>query len=420
MTIGSSSWTKQQVQQLVDSQQEPYYQRIELPYGLATQGDDRGLTRDLIFPADLTGKTVLDVGCQIGYFCFEAMKRGASQATGVDINLAALGEAKRIGECLGLPAQFRRLDIEREAIDGQYDYVICLNLMHHFKNPLSVLEKLIDATRQELILELPSFGRRDAKKFGLSRLAAWWLDRQPVLFAGPTGANSRHYSPKFGITPAAVRNILLHHRTTFAGVETKKSQFKQRHVVLGHKRHFDRIIVVAGPSGTGKSTMMKKLLAGELPDVAQRLDLGEPASWTTIDATRLRRHAKSHIDRVIYHYNFVVRYMRRTQSFDREELLDPAWLARDTRFLTVWVDHATLMEQFDEAKFGEESTADDDRRVRYRRLRKFLEDPAKVAEYYREWFEYVQRRTGNEPAIYYPRDGGAFLTVAEWEQRVAR
>jgi len=35
-------------------------------------------------PADLTGKTVLDVGARDGYFSFEAERRGASRVLAID------------------------------------------------------------------------------------------------------------------------------------------------------------------------------------------------------------------------------------------------------------------------------------------------------------------------------------------------
>ena len=37
-----------------------------------------------IFPADLTGKSVLDIGCNAGFYSVEALRRGASRVVGID------------------------------------------------------------------------------------------------------------------------------------------------------------------------------------------------------------------------------------------------------------------------------------------------------------------------------------------------
>ena len=62
----NTTWPREKAQKLVDEQLKPHYQRIELPYGLATKGSDRTPSSDAILPDDLTGKSVLDIGCQIG------------------------------------------------------------------------------------------------------------------------------------------------------------------------------------------------------------------------------------------------------------------------------------------------------------------------------------------------------------------
>ena len=47
-----------------------WYQKIPLPFGLETLGRDRSRTANKIFPSDLEGASVLDIGCAEGFFMF--------------------------------------------------------------------------------------------------------------------------------------------------------------------------------------------------------------------------------------------------------------------------------------------------------------------------------------------------------------
>ena len=109
------------------------YQRIELPYGLATPGPDRRRTADVVFPAELGGQSVLDVGCFLGYFCHEAKRRGAGEVVGLDSNPERLGHARRLADMAGHDIAFRACDVETDELPGRFDIVVALNLLHHLR-----------------------------------------------------------------------------------------------------------------------------------------------------------------------------------------------------------------------------------------------------------------------------------------------
>src|SRR4051812_5301551 len=68
----------------IDLRELSGYQRLVLPGGQVVPGVDRSDVADRVFPADLTGRSVLDVGCYYGYFLHEAARRGARRAVGVE------------------------------------------------------------------------------------------------------------------------------------------------------------------------------------------------------------------------------------------------------------------------------------------------------------------------------------------------
>src|SRR3954452_2310831 len=82
---------------------------------------------------DLSGKSVLDIGCNEGFFCFEAVARGARQVIGIDKSEAFIAEAKRRAEAAGISTDvltFERRDWN-DLPAQQFDVIICLSALHY-------------------------------------------------------------------------------------------------------------------------------------------------------------------------------------------------------------------------------------------------------------------------------------------------
>ena len=211
------------------------YQKIELPHGFSTNGrHDRSSTAQRIFPDDLSGKSVLDVGCRLGYFCFEALKRGAERVVGVDVNPDSVRKARLLADCLGFDARFEQLDVDREPIRESFDYVLGLNLLHHLANPIGSLEQLAGIARERLVLEVAALRRTDRSKAGVSRVFGRWLERLPVIVVSPVAGEDPN-SQKFFVTAAALDNLLRHPRFGFARVERVASRHKGRFITIADK-----------------------------------------------------------------------------------------------------------------------------------------------------------------------------------------
>jgi 2-polyprenyl-3-methyl-5-hydroxy-6-metoxy-1,4-benzoquinol methylase len=90
---------------------------------------------------DLSGKTLLDVGCGLGQDALMLAKLGAS-VTGVDLSSEAISVAKRRLAAHGCAGEFIIAPFESAAV-GQYDVVWVKALLHHVLHDLdSILAKL--------------------------------------------------------------------------------------------------------------------------------------------------------------------------------------------------------------------------------------------------------------------------------------
>lgn len=106
-------------------------------------------------PEDLAGRSVLDVGCNAGFYAVELKRRGAGRVLGVDSQRNLVRQAVFVRDALGLDIEYRRMsvyDLDPRGL-GQFDVTLALGLVYHCKHLVLALEKLFAVTRDLLVLE---------------------------------------------------------------------------------------------------------------------------------------------------------------------------------------------------------------------------------------------------------------------------
>ena len=105
-------------------------------------------------PADLSGATVLDIGCNGGFHSIELKKRGASRVLGVDVDDRYLDQARFASQVLGLEIEFAKCSVyDVDSIPGQFDFVLFMGVFYHLRYPLFALDKVIKKVRGSLIFQ---------------------------------------------------------------------------------------------------------------------------------------------------------------------------------------------------------------------------------------------------------------------------
>jgi tRNA (mo5U34)-methyltransferase len=96
-------------------------------------------------PADLTGKTVLDIGCNAGFYSLEMKRRGAARVVGIDSDEQYLAQARFAAEVNGADIDFRQLDIYDVAqLHERFDLVLFMGVLYHLRHPLLALDLLYE------------------------------------------------------------------------------------------------------------------------------------------------------------------------------------------------------------------------------------------------------------------------------------
>jgi tRNA (mo5U34)-methyltransferase len=104
-------------------------------------------------PQDLTGKTVLDIGCNGGFYSIEMKKRGAERVLGIDFDDDYLAQARFAAEVTGLDIEFRKLSVyEVGALRERFDVVIFMGVLYHLRHPLLALDLIHEHVAKDLLL----------------------------------------------------------------------------------------------------------------------------------------------------------------------------------------------------------------------------------------------------------------------------
>lgn len=102
---------------------------------------------------EFSGKSVLDLGCNEGFFIEKAIEHGATEAVGVDLDKALLSQAsKRVPS-----AKFIYQDWEEfldQCTENKFDVVIMLSALHYSKNYAQTLSKVAKVLKPDGIFIL--------------------------------------------------------------------------------------------------------------------------------------------------------------------------------------------------------------------------------------------------------------------------
>lgn len=104
-------------------------------------------------PHDLRGMSVLDIGCNGGFYSFEMKRRGATRVLGIDTDDRYLRQARFAAEVTGLDVSFERMAVwEVGALQEKFDLVIFMGVVYHLRHPLLALDLIHEHVAKDMLL----------------------------------------------------------------------------------------------------------------------------------------------------------------------------------------------------------------------------------------------------------------------------
>jgi len=145
-----------------------WYQHFELPGGVWTgtgqepayRPETRWKLLEPHVPADLTGKTVLDVGGNAGYFSIQMMQRGAKRCVLVEPFAEFARQAEYATRAFGFQVELVNDDVHTFCLttEERFDYVLFVGLFYHLKYPVLVLDRLAEMTKERIYFHSHAVG----------------------------------------------------------------------------------------------------------------------------------------------------------------------------------------------------------------------------------------------------------------------
>lgn len=106
-----------------------------------------------VIPADLRGRTVLDIGCNGGFYSIEMKRRGADRVVGIDFDPAYLAQAKLAAEICQQEIEFYHLSVyDVVQLGEKFDLVVFMGVFYHLRHPLLALDLIHEHVAKDLFL----------------------------------------------------------------------------------------------------------------------------------------------------------------------------------------------------------------------------------------------------------------------------
>jgi tRNA (mo5U34)-methyltransferase len=104
-------------------------------------------------PSDLRGRTVLDIGCNGGFYSIEMKRRGADRVVAIDFDERYLAQARFAAEVCEVDIEFQLLSVYDVAKLGRkFDVVLFMGVLYHLRHPLLAFDLIHEHVARDLLI----------------------------------------------------------------------------------------------------------------------------------------------------------------------------------------------------------------------------------------------------------------------------
>lgn len=148
-------------------------------------------------PERLDGASVLDIGCNAGFYSIEMKRRGAGYVLGLDVDERYLNQGRFAAKTLGMDIDFRKCSVYAlDSISGQFDYVIFMGVFYHLRYPLLGLDLAVKKVAGKLIFQTMLRGTNEVQTWA-DNYSFWQKD----VFSDPAFPSAYFIEKRYSSDP---------------------------------------------------------------------------------------------------------------------------------------------------------------------------------------------------------------------------
>jgi tRNA (mo5U34)-methyltransferase len=99
------------------------------------------------------GRSILDIGCNAGFYSIEMKRLGADRVVGIDFDDRYLAQARLAAEMSGEEIELHRLSVYEVASLGcRFDVVLFMGVLYHLRHPLLALDLIHEHAADDILL----------------------------------------------------------------------------------------------------------------------------------------------------------------------------------------------------------------------------------------------------------------------------
>lgn len=104
-------------------------------------------------PQDLSGCSVLDIGCNAGFYAIAMKRRGADRVVAVDADPHYLAQARFAAGLADVEIEFRQLSVyDLGRLGERFDLVLFMGVLYHLRHPLLALDLIHEHVARDLLV----------------------------------------------------------------------------------------------------------------------------------------------------------------------------------------------------------------------------------------------------------------------------
>lgn len=106
-----------------------------------------------VIPGDLKGRSVLDIGCNAGFYAIEMKRRNAGRVVGIDTDLHYLRQAAFAAEQMEIELELCQMSVyDIGQLGERFDLVLFMGVLYHLRHPLLALDLIYEHVAGDQLL----------------------------------------------------------------------------------------------------------------------------------------------------------------------------------------------------------------------------------------------------------------------------